>query len=55
MDRFKCREAIVADLEKNKQPIKIEQYAHAIGHASVVTQSWNRSQVNNGFQYETAC
>jgi valyl-tRNA synthetase len=32
MDRFKCREAIVADLEKSGQLVKIEQYSHAIGH-----------------------
>jgi len=32
MDRFKCREAIVTDLEKSGQLVKIEQYAHAIGH-----------------------
>jgi valyl-tRNA synthetase len=32
MDRFKCREAIVADLEKSGQLVKIEPYAHAVGH-----------------------
>lgn len=32
MDRFKCREAIIADLEKNGQLVKIEQYSHAVGH-----------------------
>ena len=32
MDRFECRKAIVADLEKSGQLIKIEDYSHAVGH-----------------------
>ncbi len=32
MDRFACREAIVADLEKAGLLVKIEEYAHAVGH-----------------------
>jgi len=32
MDRFTCRKAIIADLEKSQQLIKIENYTHAVGH-----------------------
>lgn len=32
MDRFKAREAIVADLKKSGQLVKIEEYSHAVGH-----------------------
>ncbi len=32
LDRFACREAIVADLEKEGLLVKIEPYAHSIGH-----------------------
>ena len=32
MDRFKAREAIIADLEKNGQLAKTEEYSHAVGH-----------------------
>ncbi|HEY90771.1 MAG TPA: valine--tRNA ligase, partial [Dehalococcoidia bacterium] len=32
MDRFACREAIVADLEKSGQLVKIEPYSHSVGH-----------------------
>jgi valyl-tRNA synthetase len=32
MDRFVCREAIVADLEKEGLLVKIEPYSHAVGH-----------------------
>ena len=32
MDRFKCREAIVADLEKMGLLVKIEPYSHAVAH-----------------------
>ncbi len=32
LDRFACREAIVADLEKEGLLVKIEPYAHAVGH-----------------------
>jgi len=32
MDRFACRKAIVADLERDGQLVKIEPYAHSIGH-----------------------
>ncbi|HEY94653.1 MAG TPA: valine--tRNA ligase [Dehalococcoidia bacterium] len=32
MDRYECREAIVADLEKSGQLVKIEPYSHAVGH-----------------------
>ncbi len=32
MDRFECRKAIVADLEKSGQLVKIEDYSHAVGH-----------------------
>ncbi len=32
MDRFECRKAIVADLEKTGQLVKIEDYGHAVGH-----------------------
>jgi valyl-tRNA synthetase len=32
MDRFACRQAIVADLEKAGLLVKIEPYTHAVGH-----------------------
>jgi valyl-tRNA synthetase len=32
MDRFACRKAIVADLEKAGLLVKIEPYTHAVGH-----------------------
>ncbi len=32
MDRFEARKAIVADLEKWGQLVKIEDYSHAVGH-----------------------
>jgi len=32
MDRYDCRKAIVADLEKSGQLVKIEEYSHAVGH-----------------------
>ncbi len=32
MDRYQCRKAIVADLEKTGQLAKIEDYSHAVGH-----------------------
>ncbi|WP_457559036.1 valine--tRNA ligase [Candidatus Harpocratesius sp.] len=32
MDRFKCRETIVKDLEKEGLMVKIEPYQHAVGH-----------------------
>ncbi len=32
MDRFACRTAILEDLEKSGQLVKIENYSHAIGH-----------------------
>jgi valyl-tRNA synthetase len=32
MDRFDCRKAILADLEKAGQLVKIEDYLHAVGH-----------------------
>ncbi|MFC2070193.1 valine--tRNA ligase [Chloroflexota bacterium] len=32
MDRFECREAIVADLESAGLLVKIEPYSHAVGH-----------------------
>ncbi len=32
LDRFKCREAIVADLKKSGQLVKIEPYGHSVGH-----------------------
>jgi valyl-tRNA synthetase len=32
MDRFACRQAIVADLEKSGLLVKIEPYTHAVGH-----------------------
>ncbi len=32
MDRFECRKAIVADLEKAGLLVKIEDYTHAVGH-----------------------
>ncbi len=32
LDRFACREAIVADLEKEGLLVKIEPYSHAVGH-----------------------
>jgi valyl-tRNA synthetase len=32
MDRFACRKAILADLEKSGQLVKIEDYSHAVGH-----------------------
>ncbi|MDO8687780.1 MAG: valine--tRNA ligase, partial [Dehalococcoidales bacterium] len=31
-DRFECREAILADLEKEGLLVKIEPYSHAVGH-----------------------
>ena len=32
MDRYECRQAIVADLEKAGLLVKIEPYTHAVGH-----------------------
>jgi len=32
MDRFACRDAIVADLEKEGLLVKIEPYSHSVGH-----------------------
>ncbi|MCX6011417.1 MAG: valine--tRNA ligase [Chloroflexi bacterium] len=32
MDRFKCREAILADLKKDGLLVKIEPYGHSVGH-----------------------
>ena len=32
MDRFTCREMIVADLEKDGLLVKIEPYSHSVGH-----------------------
>jgi valyl-tRNA synthetase len=32
MDRYECRKAIVADLEKAGLLVKIEDYTHAVGH-----------------------
>jgi valyl-tRNA synthetase len=32
MDRFDCRKAILADLEKSGQLVRIEDYSHAVGH-----------------------
>ncbi len=32
LDRFACREAILADLEKDGLLVKIEPYSHAVGH-----------------------
>jgi len=32
MDRYECRKAIVDDLEKAGQLVKIEEYSHAVGH-----------------------
>jgi valyl-tRNA synthetase len=32
MDRYKCREIIIADLEKSGQLVKTEDYSHAVGH-----------------------
>jgi valyl-tRNA synthetase len=32
MDRYECRQAIVADLEKTGLLVKIEPYTHAVGH-----------------------
>ncbi|MBN1161935.1 MAG: valine--tRNA ligase [Dehalococcoidales bacterium] len=32
MDRYECRKAIIADLEKNGQLVKTEEYSHAVGH-----------------------
>ncbi len=32
MDRYECRKAIIADLEKSGQLVKTEEYTHAVGH-----------------------
>jgi valyl-tRNA synthetase len=32
MDRYECRKAIIADLEKTGQLVKTEEYIHAVGH-----------------------
>jgi len=48
MDRYECREAIVADLEKSGQLVKIEPYNHAVGHCErcqtsiepIVSEQW---------------
>jgi valyl-tRNA synthetase len=32
LDRFKCREAILADLEKDGLLVKVEPYGHSVGH-----------------------
>jgi valyl-tRNA synthetase len=34
MDRFACRKAILADLEKDGLLVKTEPYAHSVGHCS---------------------
>ncbi len=34
MDRYECREAIVADLEKEGLLVKVEDHVHAVGHCS---------------------
>ncbi|MFC2011425.1 valine--tRNA ligase [Chloroflexota bacterium] len=34
LDRFACREAIVADLEKDGLLVKIEPYGHSVGHCA---------------------
>ncbi len=48
MDRYECREAIIADLEKSGQLVKIEPYSHAVGHCQrcqtsiepIVSEQW---------------
>ncbi len=32
LDRFECRQAILADLERDGQLVKIEPYGHSVGH-----------------------
>jgi len=32
LDRFECREAILADLEKDGLLVKVEPYSHSVGH-----------------------
>jgi valyl-tRNA synthetase len=32
LDRYECRKAILADLEKSGQLVKTEDYSHAVGH-----------------------
>jgi valyl-tRNA synthetase len=32
LDRYKCREAILADLKKSGQLVKVEPYGHSVGH-----------------------
>jgi valyl-tRNA synthetase len=32
LDRFKCRQAILADLEKEGLLVKVEPYSHSVGH-----------------------
>ncbi|MBI2858545.1 MAG: valine--tRNA ligase, partial [Chloroflexi bacterium] len=34
MDRFDCRKAILADLEKAGQLVKVEPYSHSVGHCT---------------------
>jgi valyl-tRNA synthetase len=34
LDRFACREAILADLEKDGLLVKIEPYSHSVGHCA---------------------
>jgi valyl-tRNA synthetase len=34
MDRYACRDAIVADIEKEGLLVKVEPHAHAVGHCS---------------------
>ena len=48
MDRYECRDAIVADLGKSGQLVKIEPYSHAVGHCQrcqtsiepIVSEQW---------------
>jgi len=48
MDRFDCRRAILKDLEKTGQLVKVENYSHAVGHCQrchtivepVASQQW---------------
>ncbi len=48
LDRFQCRQAILADLEKDGLLVKVEPYAHSVGHCHrcqtiiepIVSQQW---------------
>ena len=49
MDRFACREALVADFKAAGVVDHIEKHMHQVGHSEEVMQSLNHIYQNNGF------